>query len=195
MRYSATHKQETRQRIIRAAARHFRGRGSEGAAIGDLMRDLHMTHGGFYRHFASKEDLLVAAFGEDVHGIPAKMLSAVERAPMGGEAKALIDAYLDIEHCDNAGDGCPVAALATELSRRPPRSKARLAFERVLKERTGRMAKYMPGATQKEREAKARMLMSGMAGTLTIARVLTDEAARRRFLDDAKKFYLQAVSQ
>jgi TetR/AcrR family transcriptional repressor of nem operon len=159
------------------------------------MRDLHMTHGGFYRHFASKEDLLVEAFGEDANGLSGKLLSAVERAPKGGELKALIDAYLNIEHCENAADGCPVAALATELARRPPRSKARLAFEKILKERTRRMAKYMPGATPEEREAKARTLMSGMAGTLTIARVLTDETARRRFLDDAKKFYLQAVSQ
>jgi len=159
------------------------------------MRDLHMTHGGFYRHFASKEDLLVAAFAEDANGITSKILSAVEHPPKGEELKAFIDAYFDVEHCENVADGCPVAALATELARRPPRSKARLAFERVLKERTGRMTKYMPGATQKEREAKARMLMSGMSGTLTIARVLTDEAARRRFLDDAKKFYLQAVSQ
>ncbi len=122
-----------------------------------------------------------------------KIASSVERAPKGGEVKALIDAYLDIEHCDNAADGCAVAALATELARRPPRSRARVAFEKILKERTRRMAKYMPGATEEEREAKARMLMSGMAGTLTIARVLTDEAARRRFLESAKKFYLDAV--
>jgi TetR/AcrR family transcriptional repressor of nem operon len=193
MRYSAEHKKDTRERIVRAAARRFRSRGTEGAAIGDLMRDLQMTHGGFYRHFASKEDLLVAAFGEDRNGISGKIASSVERAPKGGEVKALIDAYLDIEHCDNAADGCPVAALATELARRPPRSRARVAFEKILKERTRRMAKYMPGATEEEREAKARMLMSGMAGTLTIARVLTDEAARRRFLEGAKKFYLDAV--
>jgi len=193
MRYSAEHKKDTRERIVRAAARRFRSRGTEGAAIADLMRDLQMTHGGFYRHFASKEDLLVAAFGEDRNGISGKIASSVERAPKGGEVKALIDAYLDIEHCDNAAEGCPVAALATELARRPPRSRARVAFEKILKERTRRMAKYMPGATEEEREAKARMLMSGMAGTLTIARVLTDEAARRRFLESAKKFYLDAV--
>ncbi len=193
MRYSAKHKKETRERIVRAAARRFRSRGTEGAAIGDLMRDLQLTHGGFYRHFASKEDLLVEAFAEDRNGISGKIASAVERAPKGGEVQALIDAYLDIEHCDNAADGCPVAALATELARRPPRSRARVAFEKILKERIRRMAKYMPGATDQERETKARMLMSGMAGTLTIARVLTDESARRRFLENAKKFYLDAV--
>src|SRR5713101_4356704 len=101
MRYSTSHKEETKQRIIRAAARRFRSRGSEGAAIGDLMRDLHMTHDGFYRHFASKEDLLVEAFGEAANGISGKILSAVERAPKGGELKAFIDAYLNIEHCEN----------------------------------------------------------------------------------------------
>jgi hypothetical protein len=53
----------------------------------------------------------------------------------------------------------------------------------------------MPGATEEERVRKARMLMSGMAGTLTVARVLTDERSKRKFLDDAKKFYFDAVHQ
>jgi TetR/AcrR family transcriptional repressor of nem operon len=195
MRYSAEHKQQTRERIVRAAARRFRSRGSQGAGIGALMRDLRLTHGGFYRHFQSKEDLFIEAFEEGTTEIARKIASAIEQAPSGGELKAFIDAYLDIEHCDNAGEGCPVAALATELARRPPRSRARLTFERILRERTQRMAKYMPGTTEEERERKARMLMSGMAGTLTIARVITDERRRRRFLDDAKKFYFEAVQQ
>src|SRR5262249_61128254 len=121
------------------------------------------------------------------------LYAALEDAPPGGKLQALIDTYLDIRHCDNAGDGCPVAALAVELARRPPSSRARVAFERVLKERTERIAQFMPGSTEEERRCKAKMLMSGMSGTLTIARVITDEQRRRRFLDDAKRFYLQAV--
>jgi len=62
MRYPADHKQQTRERIVRAAARRFRRRGSDGAGIGDLMRDLRLTHGGFYRHFDSKERLFAEAF-------------------------------------------------------------------------------------------------------------------------------------
>ncbi len=53
----------------------------------------------------------------------------------------------------------------------------------------------MPGTSEEEREGKARSLMSGMAGTLAIARVITDDDARRRFLDDARQFYLAAVQQ
>src|SRR5215472_3230420 len=189
MRYPAEHKQETRKRILRAAARRIRSRGSEGAAIGDLMRDLHLTHGGFYRHFESKSDLLVEAFEEGHGEFLHRVASALQRAPKGGEIKALIDTYLDIEHCENAADGCPVAALATELARHSPRSRARVAFEKVLKSRTAELAKFMPGATEEERLQKTRMLMSGMAGTLTVARVLTDKQRRVRFLSDAKKFY------
>ena len=62
MRYPAHHKQQTRERIVRAASRRFRSRGTERAAIADLMRDLRLTHGGFYRHFGTKEDLVVEAF-------------------------------------------------------------------------------------------------------------------------------------
>ena len=195
MRYPAGRKQQTRERIVRAAARRFRSLGSQGAAIGDLMRDLHLTHGGFYRHFDSKEDLLGEAFEQGLGEIHSRIVMAIESAPKGGEVKALIDAYLSIEHCDNPADGCPVAALATELARRPPRSKARLAFEQALSERTRRMASYMPGATQEEREKKIKLLMSGMSGTLNVARVITDEPRRRRFLDDARQFYLDAVSR
>ena len=65
MRYSAEHKEQTRGRIVRAAARRFRSRGSE-AAVGELMRDLRLTHGGFYRHFESKEDLFAEAFEQSL---------------------------------------------------------------------------------------------------------------------------------
>jgi len=193
MRYPAEHKQETRKRIVRAAARRLRSRGSEGTGIADLMRDLHLTHGGFYRHFDSKEDLLVEAFEQDeMHN---RVRTAIKNARPGGELKALIDTYLSIEHCDDTGGGCPVAALSTELARRPPSSRARTAFERILKERTARIAAFIPGATPEEREAKARMLMSGMSGTLNVARVITDEQKKRRFLDGARKFYFDAVSR
>lgn len=195
MRYSAEQKKQTRERIVRAASRRFRSRGSQGVGIGDFMRDLHLTHGGFYRHFHSKEDLFVEAFEQGTSEIHQRLAAAIENAPPGGELKAFIDSYLDIEHCDNTAEGCPVAALATELARRPPRSPARVAFEQVLRDRTRNMAKFMPGASEEERVRKARMLMSGMTGTLTVARVLTDEKRRRRFLDDAKKFYFDAVRQ
>jgi TetR/AcrR family transcriptional repressor of nem operon len=101
MRYSAEHKQQTRERIVRAAARRFRSRGSEGAGIGDLMHDLRLTHGGFYRHFASKESLFAEAFEQGLKELGDRVVSAIAQSPPGGEVKALIDAYLDVEHCND----------------------------------------------------------------------------------------------
>src|ERR1700716_3307617 len=119
MRYSAEHKQQTRERIVRAAARRFRTPGSETAGIGDLMRDLRLTHGGFYRHFDSKEGLFAEAFEQSLTEIGDRVVKAVKQAPPGGELKALVDAYLDVEHCDDIAGGCPVATLASEVVRRP----------------------------------------------------------------------------
>lgn len=193
MRYPREHKQETRERIVRAAARRFRSRGTEGATIGTLMHDLRLTHGGFYRHFDSKEELFIEAFGESLEELSRKMLSALENVPRGGELKALINRYLDTEHSDDVAGGCPVAALATEVARRPP--KTRVALLQILKNHMAKAAKFIPGATEAERERKARVLFSGMAGTLNLARVIVDEDQRRRFLEDAKKFYFEAAQK
>jgi len=65
------------------------------------MRDLRLTHGGFYRHFRSKEDLFVAAFEQGLKQLAHYADSAVKRAPKGGELKTLIDYYLSLKHCDH----------------------------------------------------------------------------------------------
>ena len=106
MRYPAEHKQQTRERIVRAAARRFRSRGNKGTVIGDLMRDLRLTHGAFYRHFDSKEELFAEALEHSLEQSARKVLLTVENAPQGGELKALIDSYLDIEHCKDVAGGC-----------------------------------------------------------------------------------------
>ena len=118
-----------RARIVRAAARRFRSRGGEGAAIWDLMRDLRATHGGFYRHFDSKEDLFAEAFADGLEQVADRLVRAAEAAPGGGELKALIDAYLSPEHCDDVANGCPVAVLTAEVTRRP--AATRRAFQQA----------------------------------------------------------------
>jgi TetR/AcrR family transcriptional regulator, transcriptional repressor for nem operon len=191
MRYSAEHKQQTRERIVRAAARRFRSRGSEGAGIGHLMRDLRLTHGGFYRHFDSKEGLFAEAFEQALKELGDRVIVAIEQAPRGGELKALIDAYLDIEHCDDVAGGCPVAALASEVVRRPRQSRGR--FLQALRSHIRRMERYIPGGNEGERRQKTIALFTGMAGTLTVARAFLDQHDRLAILEGAKRFYLTAA--
>jgi TetR/AcrR family transcriptional regulator, transcriptional repressor for nem operon len=155
------------------------------------MQDFRLTHGGFYRHFGSKEDLFAAAFERGLEEVRDRVVAAVEQAPPGDELETLIDTYLDIEHCDNVGEGCPVAALASELARRPANTRTR--FLRALRSHIGLMEKYIPAANDEERRGKAVALFSGMAGTLTIARAFTEKQDRRMILDGAKQFYLKAT--
>jgi TetR/AcrR family transcriptional regulator, transcriptional repressor for nem operon len=193
MRYRAGHKVRTRERIVRAAARRFRTQGSEGTGIGDLMHDLRLTHGGFYRHFESKEGLFAEAFEQGLKELGDRVIKAVELAPPGGELKALIDAYLDVEHCADVAGGCPVAALAAEVARRPRR--ARGPYLQALRAHIRRMARFVPAASDQERRAKTIALFTGMAGTLTVARAFTDEKDRRMILEGAKTFYLAAAQR
>jgi TetR/AcrR family transcriptional regulator, transcriptional repressor for nem operon len=192
MRYPAHHKQQTRERIVRAASRRFRSRGTEGAPIADLMRDLRLTHGGFYRHFGSKEGLVAEAFEAALQESGDRAVAAIEKAAPGGEMQALIDAYLNLRHCEDIAGGCPVAALASEIARRPKGS--RNPFLQVLRSHIRRMEQYMPGATLEQRRQKTIALFTGMAGTLTVARAFTDEQDRHAILDGARKFYLAAVN-
>jgi TetR/AcrR family transcriptional repressor of nem operon len=154
------------------------------------MRDLRLTHGGFYRHFDSKDDLFEEAFTVALEQVSERLVRAAETAPRGGELKALIDAYLSPEHCDDIANGCPVAALIAEVNRRP--APMRRAFQQAVRAHIARMAQYVPGPTDEERQRKAVMLFSGMAGTLNLARALTDER-RRRVIEHAGIFYLKAV--
>jgi TetR/AcrR family transcriptional repressor of nem operon len=190
MRYPADHKDRVRQRIVRAASRRFRGRGSETVAIADLMNDLKLTHGGFYRHFKGKEDLFGAAFLAAAGESLARLKSAAEQGPPGRGLEAIINTYLSPGHCDNPGQGCPIAALAGEISRHPKTTRATL--DRAIRENAAALAPFMPGRTLAERERNIVVLFSALAGTLTLARATADETLRRTILEAARKFYVRA---
>src|SRR5258705_11336243 len=93
MRYTPQHKQETRERIVRAASRHFRRRGGKGVGIADLMSNLDLTHGGIYRHLDNKEKLMVEAVAKGIEVVNVNYLAAVKEAPPADQRKAIIEQY------------------------------------------------------------------------------------------------------
>src|SRR5262249_22073631 len=190
MRYSADHKKQTRERIVRAAARHVREKGGKGPGIADLMRKLDLTHGGFYKHFRSKRQLLAEAIVRAFDETDAWLGEAISEAEPGGELKLIIERYLSLRHCSNAAGGCPVAALASEIARYPRAS--RLEVDRAIRRRIKRIAEFLPGATNHERERNCLVLFSGMAGSLTLARATVDLASRKAILEASREFYIKA---
>lgn len=186
MRYTKAHKQATHARLVKAASEQFRAHGSEGISIAALMDQLKLTHGGFYRHFASKDELYAEALTFSFEQKAASLLAAQneERLP---KLQAVIDRYLSLDHCRNPAEGCPVAALATEIARQPP--GIRQTFDDSLRAYMQQLATLLPGATAAERERNALALFSGMAGALTVARAVADEALQAQVLAAARELY------
>lgn len=187
MRYTREQVEATRRRIVMAASRRFRGHGSPGAAIATLMRDLKLTHGGFYRHFSSKDQLFEEALEAAVDEMSAHMAALADAAGAAGALAVIVDAYLSESHCAKPEHGCPLAALGTDIARLPRRSRD--VCHRLLMSYARRMSRYVPGTTDAAREERAVLLFSGMAGTLTLARTVSDPEARAALLASARTFY------
>src|SRR5215475_2775679 len=117
MRYRPEHKLETHKKIVRDASRRVRAEGLNGAAVAAVMRDTGLTHGGFYKHFESKDELLLESLREAFREIIDILVRAAEAAPPGAAWKAIIKTYLTPEYANHAERGCPLTALAPDLAR------------------------------------------------------------------------------
>jgi TetR/AcrR family transcriptional repressor of nem operon len=190
MRYKPEHKAETHRKIVKDASRRVRTEGLTGAAVSTVMRDTGLTHGGFYKHFESKEELLIEALGDAFQEIADRLVHVAEQAQPGAEWKAIVKAYLSPEHCDQAECGCPVATLAPELARADRAMKGRILEELV--KYKGRMLPFMPGRRTAYKERAFFAIFSTMSGAIEIARMLPAPAMRAKVLASARDFLLRS---
>src|SRR3954468_10632019 len=108
MRYSDTHKQETRRKVVQAAAAAVRAKGPDGVGVAEVMAEAGLTHGGFYAHFPNKEALVVAAI-EEAFGQSARRFARMLDGKDGVQSlEAFVDAYVSLDHRANASGGCPI---------------------------------------------------------------------------------------
>ncbi|WP_421109626.1 TetR/AcrR family transcriptional regulator [Streptomyces sp. NEAU-S77] len=128
-RVSQAQAQENRRRVVDTASRLFREQGTH-VSVADLMKAAGLTHGAFYKQFASKEALVDEVTAHAFDEIARRNAAGLERHDGQRDAaqRALIDAYLSVEHRDNAADGCPVAALAIDVARGPEGREARRTY-------------------------------------------------------------------
>jgi TetR/AcrR family transcriptional regulator, transcriptional repressor for nem operon len=189
MRYDANHKATTHRKIVRNASRQLRAKGLNGPAVTTLMKASGLTHGGFYRHFGSRDDLLVEAIEESLQELCDKLVASAESAKSGEGWKAMVKTYLSIELCDRAEEGCPIAALAPDMARTRPGLKQRIA-RAILKLRQGIMP-FMPGRNMDEKAANFLAIFSSMVGAVAIARTMPDAGVRQRILDTVRDHLLK----
>src|SRR6516165_1556230 len=129
MRKSREEAAQTRRRIVEAASREFRKNGIVATGLNDLMKAAGLTHGGFYKHFESKDQLVAEATALAVDAVIARM--AMEAEPTKSAAVA---AYLSTGHRDDPASGCPLAAIGSELARADTKTReaATKGFERLV---------------------------------------------------------------
>ena len=190
MRYQPEHKAETRRKIVQDASRRVRSEGLNGAAVTAVMRDAGLTHGGFYKHFSSKDELLLESLQEAFREVAAMLVKAAEQAPPQSAWKAIVKTYLSVEHCAHPDRGCPMAALASELPRAGKEMKGQILAE--MTNYKNQVLRFMPGRRAADKERAFTVIFSTMVGALEIARIMPDAAAREKVLANARDFLLRS---
>src|SRR3954469_21842305 len=180
MKVSREQAVENRERIVETAARLFRERGFEGIGVTDLMKEAGLTHGGFYGHFSSKEDLIAEASERVLTGSLALFTKVAERAS-ADPLPAIASAYLTSSHRDKPGEGCLLAALGADVSRQGP--TVRRAVTDHLRTAVDLLAKLVPGKSKAARRQKAISTYATLVGTMVMARAVNHRAMSQEILD------------
>jgi TetR/AcrR family transcriptional repressor of nem operon len=173
MARSQAEKHASHTRIVKAAAAQIRRDGVDAVRVSELMREAGLTHGGFYRHFGSREDLIDEA-------IDAALTDGSRQAETGesldpdAELAQIIDGYVSKAHRDNPQVGCAVAALPADVSRSG--SRARQAYSRQVRRYIDRLVGLIRHAEPDTRQDEAFLTLSALVGAVAMARAVDDAA-------------------
>jgi TetR/AcrR family transcriptional regulator, transcriptional repressor for nem operon len=179
MGHSQTEKRKNHERIVRTASKRFREKGLEGVGIADLMKEVGLTVGGFYKHFDSRDDLVVEALRSALGTWRRQAEAAASGGPPLTYTK-LVDDYLSEAHRDHPGTGCPIGALAGEIARRGKRTRA--LFTEEIRNAFRLIADLTPGKDQGPARSRAILTLSALVGAIGLSRAISDEALSREIL-------------
>ena len=177
MRVTREKAAENRDRIVAAAARLFREEGFDGVGVDAIMKAAGLTHGGFYRHFASKDDLAAEAVGR-------AFAAGAERQAGAGSLQEFVTGYLSPRHRDDRGDGCMVAALGSDMARQG--SGVRGRFTAYIRDQLEKLADRIHVGSGAARREKAIATLAGLVGAMVLARAVDDPALSDEILTAAR---------
>ena len=180
MRMSRQETAKTRQRIVDAASAEFRKQGIAATGLAEIMAAAGMTHGGFYRHFKSKDELVAETTAAAAEKLKRKLLSAASK----GGIKSVVGTYLSIAHRDHPQQGCPLAALGSELANADKRTRraATCGLNTLIDVIAGLTAERKPEVARE----RALVAVATMVGAMTIARVVDDPQLSKAILHSAE---------
>jgi TetR/AcrR family transcriptional regulator, transcriptional repressor for nem operon len=186
MRYSNTHKQETHDQLLRAAAHSLRLNGPDGVGVNKIMAQSGLTRGGFYAHFASRDAMIAEAIDavfEDVKG------RFFDRAPAGTdpriELNEIISSYVSPKHRDLREQGCPLPILSSDMARMEPHSRER--FGEGVANAVSKFAELLSRIGIADARMAATAALAEMVGALALSRSVADMALSDDMLKQVRK--------
>lgn len=168
-----SHKERTRARILDEAARAVREHGAEGIGVANLMKRAGLTHGGFYAHFASRDDLIA----HTVNRLRVDSRQMLQKHLGDTQARdglaALIDYYLSTKTRKTMDQGCPLPFLGSEAPRLP--ATARANFEDGIRNFRAQLAQALDATGAPDPDALASSVLAELVGAMTLARAVRDD--------------------
>ncbi|SRR5579871_5664004 len=188
MRRSREEAAETRQRAVDTASKLYRERGLDAVSVSDVMSEIGMTVGGFYRHFESKDALMIEAI---TRAFDTKQQAHENRKTLG-QADTISDMfarYLSADHRDAPATGCPIPPMLSSVNRHS--RDVRRIFTEAVQRYVAAIEKLSPGTP---RDAHIAAIAS-MFGALSLARAVDDPELSDRFLEQTLNYWLRTVSE
>lgn len=187
MGHSRAEKEQSRKRILAAAATRIREAGLEGISVGELMKSVNLTHGGFYGHFESRAHLIAAALEQ---ALAEGEKASAAHSGVGGTmtVKSIVNSYLSPAHRDHPSSGCAIPTLAGEVGRADPEVRAIMAQQLA---KSFEIMGEALGQAGHDQEQFAVSAWSMMVGALMISRVLGEDPQADRVLALARKSVLE----
>lgn len=181
MKISREQVAENRQRILEAASRMFRERGFEDVTVAEVMNAAGLTHGAFYGHFTSKDDLIAQAFA---HVLTPPADESAPRLP--DDLKEFAAIYLRAAHRDDPGSACLFSTLGTEAVRAS--GEARHTLTLSVQNQIEKFSRSAPGETADERRQAATGAWAAMIGAVMLARIVDDPVLSDQLMADTKEW-------
>jgi TetR/AcrR family transcriptional repressor of nem operon len=191
MGHSQSEKKSNHERIVRTAAKRLREKGLEAVAIADVMKEVGLTVGGFYKHFDSRDDLVVEA----LRAASAPWQSPVQPAASAGASVSLagfIDEYLSEKHRDRPGSGCLIGALAGDVARSNKRIRA-LVTEKV-RSALELIAGLLPDKNEELARKQAALVFSALVGALALSRAVSNPSLSNQILQSVREMLKSQLS-
>jgi TetR/AcrR family transcriptional regulator, transcriptional repressor for nem operon len=192
VRYPRDHKEKTRTKILSAAGKVFRRQGYHAAGVDMVMSEAGLTAGGFYSHFDSKEELLALAISHSGTHIRRRVAAALENLSGRQWLAAFLERYLSTSHCRDIEDGCPLAALASEVARADQSVKA--SFEAIvcqIERELNAHAKEFEATAGRDRALAA---LAMCVGGLCLARSVQDQSFAEQILASCRRQAMKTLS-